>query len=921
MPMRHLHLPSRAGGRDEGRGRLLGLAAGLLSVFLLPAVAYAQLGTMSGLVTDAQGGVLPGVTITAASDALIEGSRTSVTGGEGRYTIVQLRPGVYTVTFVLPGFATVIQEETNVSSAGTITVNAQMQVGGLEETITVTGEAPTVDVTTTTRAAVLSADIVDALPSDRNYLGLARLIPGTTAGGDGGRENNIGGSSIGEVGGDLSVHGSRENDQRVTLNGVPTQTLQAGGALGGQTPDAGAVAEVTIEHTGVSAELATGGLRINFVPRDGGNTFSSSIFLTGARDNFQGDNVDQELLDAGLVTPTKIDYNYDLNFAAGGPLAQNKVWFWASVRRQEAKFFSSGRLASRNAFDANNFLNYDPLPIDQGGQGIQGGDNSQTSLRITWQASARNKFAGTYKYDRWCTCPSINSSEAPEAAEDFRFPRLSQEHLEWTSPISNNLLVEAVGLHLFERWGNMHPHQSEGPLHSFSDNPAAIAAFSFLIPVHDNGGNFDYGINRTFNNTLVPNYAGRAAATYVTGTHNVKVGMTWVSGFLEQTQYQAKNYQYRLRNGVPESIRLEDRPRFDRSNQDRDLGFYLQDTITLDRFTIGAATRFDQFKTSYPDGTIPATEFAPDRTITFAGADILDWNDITYRSSLVWDARGDGRTAVKLTANKYLEGQTLNGIGRAGHPVARLAGSTTRTWNDTDGDLFPDCDLVNPAANGECLAFDNRNFGTLRPAQSYSDDLLTGFGNREANWEYAVGVQQELMRGVSLDVGYFRRDWQNLQVRDNLNLTSADFFTFDLQAPVDSRLEDASGQTLTNVRILTPAGQAKGTNNINLRAKEVGDFTESWQGVDLNLNARFDNGLVMQAGTSTGRVAFNDCDLQTAIPELALNRAGGFCERAGAVSDVVQGLCGLHHPEHRRAALGHDSVRSGQRHQSAVARQ
>jgi hypothetical protein len=193
--------------------------------------------------------VLPGVTIEAASPVLIEGVRSTVTGGEGRYTIVQLQPGTYTVSFTLPGFATVVQEGVGLTSAGATTINATMQVGGLEETVTVTGEAPIVDVTTATRAAVLSADTVDALPTSRNYLGLARLIPGTS----GGDASDTGGSRTQGVGGQVSIHGSRPNDQRVTLNGVMTQTLQAGGGLGGQVPDMGTAAEVTVEHTAVSA--------------------------------------------------------------------------------------------------------------------------------------------------------------------------------------------------------------------------------------------------------------------------------------------------------------------------------------------------------------------------------------------------------------------------------------------------------------------------------------------------------------------------------------------------------------------------------------------------------------------------------------------------------------------------------------------
>jgi len=447
----------------------------LAALVLLPSAAFAQ-GRLEGVVTDTSGAVLPGVTVEAASPALIEGVRSTVAGGEGRYTITALRPGTYTVSFILPGFATIVQEGVNVSTAGATTVNATMQVGGLEETVTVTGEAPIVDVTTATRAAVLSGETVDALPTDRNYLGLARLIPGTSAGNDGGRENNVGGSGLGEVGGDISIHGSRENDQRVMLNGVPTQTLQAGGALGGQTPDVGSAAEVTVEHTAVSAELAQGGLRINFVPRDGGNTFSTSNFFAFSNGAMQGSNFTQELQDAGLQSPDEIDFNFDLSLAAGGPIAQDKVWFWFSARRQRTERFVGGVEGNANAFDPNNLV----YVADPSVRGVSSGYNTQSSLRLTWQASARNKIAGTYKRDRWCTCPDQPTNESPEAVEDFRFPRLGQEHLEWTSPVSNNLLLEAVGLHLFERWGNMHPHQT-GLFHSFSDNPAAIPRVTHIL--------------------------------------------------------------------------------------------------------------------------------------------------------------------------------------------------------------------------------------------------------------------------------------------------------------------------------------------------------------------------------------------------------------------------------------------------------
>ena len=857
-------------------------ALALLAVLvLLPSAGFAQtLGTLQGVVRDTSGAVLPGVTVEAASPVLIQ-ARVTVTGGEGRYTIVQLQPGAYAVTFTLPGFATVIQEAVQISAAGTVTIDAQMQVGGLEETVTVTGEAPIVDVTTVTRASVLDADTLDALPTDRNYLGLVRLIPGTTGGGS--RAEQVGGAQIQEVGGAMSIHGSRGNDSRVLLNGVPTQTLQAGGGLGGQVPDIGAVTEVTIEHTGVSAELPVGGVRINMVPRDGGNTFSTSSFFTFANSSMQGDNFSQELQDAGLRTPPEIDKNYDMTIAVGGPMAQDRVWFWFSGRRNIAEFFVA-QLGNRNAFDPNEFLYVE----DPNVRAEETGWLNQSSLRVTWQASERHKIAATWKYDKWCTCTEGDPGVSPEAAEDFRFPRLHQYHGEWTSPVTNNLLLEVVGLHLFERWGNMHPHSASG---SFADIPGAVenAAAGRFVAIDDQGLNLDYGLNNTFNNTLVPNYAWRASATYVTGTHNIKVGVNGVSGYLEQTQYKLNNMSYRFDNGVPNRLTINGTPRFDRSHQDMDLGLFVQDTVTLDRMTLGGAIRFDAFRTSYPSGSLGPSEFTPQRNLTFAAGDILDFTDVTWRSSLTYDLMGNGRTALKFTANKYLEGQTLNGIGRAGHPVARLQNSTNINWNDADGDFFPDCDLLNPLANGECSSWSSPGFGSLRPAQSFSTDLLSGFGNREANWEYSVGIQHELFTGVSVDVGYFRRDWQNLQARDNRAVTAADFTFFDLTIPSDPRLPGGGGGTLTGLRAITETGRSKGTDNIDIRAKEIGELKENWQGFDVNINARLDNGLQLQMGTSTGRTQLDSCDIIQLLPEANFLPAG----RGGGGGVRSQGFCNV----------------------------
>jgi hypothetical protein len=848
--------------------RFVKFAAALAVAVLIPSAAYAQ-ASIAGVVRDTSGAVLPGVTVEAASPVLIEKVRSTVTDGNGRYQIIDLRPGAYSVTFTLPGFSTVKRDGVTVTGAATATVDADLRVGTLEETITVTGEAPTVDVATNTRQSVLDNQAIAALPTTRNYATLARLIPGTTS-----NVNDVGGAEIQDVGGSTTIHGSKNTDQRVTLNGINTMTLQAGGNIGGQIPDVGSAAEITVDTSSLGADLPTGGVRINFVPKDGGNTFSNATFITFSNDSMQSSNFTDELRAAGLGVPNKVVRNFDLNESFGGPLKRDKVWFWFSTRfniaDQQAAVFHNV-----NEFNPNEWL----YVADTSRPGINKGTISQNSVRITWQASAKHKIAGTYKVDKWCNCPNnISATVAPEAGRDRRFPRLRQEHLEWTSPLTNRLLFEAVGMHLFERWGNMHLRRDGGSL----DSEAQEAAVPLMISVVEQTTGMRYRTQNTFNNTEVPNFAYRAAVSYVTGTHNVKAGFNRVHGYQETRNYLFQPVEYRFNNGVPNQITVHALPTQLRNHQDNDLGFYVQDRITFNRMSLGLALRYDYFKTSFPDQQVGPAPLVPNRNFSFPATDNTSWQDLTYRTGFSYDVFGNGRTAIKLAANKYLLGQTLNGLGSAKNPISSLVNSTTRSWNDANRNFVPDCDLVAPAGNGECGPLANANFGTSVPGATYDPDLLGGFGNRSSNWEFSAGVQHELMPRVSVDVGYFRRIWQNFQVTDDLALSPSDFQTFSMTVPRDPRLPDGGGYTLEGVRNLVPSAFGRPTQNFNTLSDKYGKQIEHWDGFDITVNARLQNGLTMQAGTSTGKTTEDDCEVVAKLPELNSGnnqRPLGFCHR------------------------------------------
>jgi Carboxypeptidase regulatory-like domain len=830
----------------------------LLFTVFLPTLAFAQ-ASITGTAKDSSGAVMPGVTVEAASPVLIEKVRTAVTDANGRYQLVDLRPGTYVVTFTLSGFNTVKREGVTVSGSGIVTVDGEMRVGSLEETITVTGESPIVDVRSSTQQRVLSSEAIDALPSSRNYFGLARMMPNTMGGG-----NDVGGGLIQDVGQSVTVHGSRNVDQRVTVNGVNTMTLQAGGNIGGQTPDVGSAAEVTVDTNSLSADLPTGGVRINFVPKDGGNKFSNSTFLNFTNDSLQGDNFSNELRAAGLTTPNRIVNAFDINESVGGPFKKDKVWFWFSTRyntieNQVAVF------ENKNAYNPNAWL-YDPDTSKPGGNK---GYQFNSSLRVTWQASPRNKIAGTYKADKWCNCPNnISANVSPEAGRDRRFPRLRQEHAEWTSPITNKLLFEAVGLHLYERWGNMHLRVNGGSL----DNAQQEQILPQMISVLEQSNNLTYRSQANYNNTAVPSWTYRAAMTYVTGSHAVKFGFNRTHGYLDEYNYTLNPVSYRFNQGVPNQITERAFPFRSKTNLDNDLGVYAQDRWTLNRWTVQGALRFDYFATSFPEQNVGPAPLTPSRNITFPAQDNISWKDLTYRSGVAYDLFGNGKTALKMAFNKYLLGQTLNGLGRNPNPVLSMVTTGNRTWNDRGGlginaDYVPQCDLLNPLANGECGAIAPTTFGTAVPGDLYDKDLISGFNHRQTNWEFSTSVQREILRRVSLDVGYFRRAWAHFQVTDNLLLAPEDFTRFDIVAPQDPRLPGGGGYTVSGFYDVVPTkfGQQR---NLNALSDDYGNQFENWNGVDITVDARPSSGLTLQGGIATGKTMEDNCDIVAKLPEM-----------------------------------------------------
>ncbi|MGH9146948.1 MAG: carboxypeptidase-like regulatory domain-containing protein, partial [Vicinamibacterales bacterium] len=299
------------------------LSAALLVVLLLPVTAFAQ-AAITGVVRDASGGVLPGVTVEASSSVLIEKVRSVVSDDTGQYRVVDLRPGTYSVTFTLPGFSTVKREGIELSGDFVATVNAELRVGTVEETVTVTGESPIVDIQSTRVQNIIDRDVLAAIPTSRNATGIQSLIPGMSNNGDAG---GITGGTGGMAG---FIHGARASDSRTMHDGI--NMGWAGANANAAISNVAGAQEVVLTTSGGLGEAETAGVLLNVIPRDGGNTFSGTFATSGANSSMQGSNYTQELRNAGLRAPQELIKVFEINPMGGGRIIRDRLWFYFSYR-------------------------------------------------------------------------------------------------------------------------------------------------------------------------------------------------------------------------------------------------------------------------------------------------------------------------------------------------------------------------------------------------------------------------------------------------------------------------------------------------------------------------------------------------------------------------------------------------------------
>jgi hypothetical protein len=848
------------------------IAAGCAA--LLPAAASAQTSSVAGLVKDTSGAVLPGVTVEVASPVLIEKTRSVVTDGAGQYKIIELRPGTYSITFTLPGFNTVKRENIELTSDFTATINAEMRVGAVTETITVSAESPVIDVQNITTRTVMTRDVLDTIPTGRNIQAVGIMIPGTNVsyGGGAALNRDVGGSG-GLQQSPLNYKGSADAVQ--TVEGMRLNNLCANGAYSGVYWNDGSWQEISYVTGADSAEMAQGGIRVNMIPKDGGNTFRGVVLGNYTTGSWQANNLRSNL--AGdltfntnnrLTNISVIDKIWDFNPSVGGPILKDKVWWQGTFRHWGVNKTTADSFF--NALGATS-LRY---VADTGRPGIDDGHIVSRAGRVTWQVSQKDKLSYYHDYQsKYRNHWGISALVSPEASGVQVTPTSFVSVSKWTRTQTSKLLFD-VGFAMYDQeYTELYQPSVTGSSDKVWD-PAAIAASKvYSITEQTNSKVFAAWNAPADHFSKLRTYM--ASASYVTGSHAFKFGGALGEGPRRTVEQFTGDLTMTVSATnttcgappCPQAVTLRTR-RDQREGIKGDVGLFAQDHWTIRRATINAGIRYDWYREEVLDEDLPAGLWNP--AAHFQGFQTNNWKDINPRVGVSFDVFGDGKTAVKASVARYVNGENVTTASNL-NPENTISRTDTRAWTDLNRDFT----IFNPDGSvqfNELGPSTNANFGKLIPSTTtYDPKVLNGWGIRPYNWEYAVSLQHELAPRVSLNAGWYLRSFGNQQVVQNLALNSSSFDgPFCITTPSDPNLPNGGNYPVCGLYDIKSSSLGQ-VQNVYKLAGDFGGVTEVYSGFDVTVNARLRAGTFLQGGVNAQQRHYDTCNapLEAAVPGIS----------------------------------------------------
>ena len=783
----------------KGKLRIL---AGVVASVLLSASGWAQSATsITGTVRDASGGVLPGVTVEVASPALIERVRTTSTSESGQYRVIDLRPGTYEVTFTLPGFNTIKREGVVLTTDFTAQVNVDMKVGAIEETLTVTGSSPVVDVQNAQVQQQITRETLDLLPTGRSAWSLAKILPGITSTG-----TDVGGSG-GFQSLTVNVHGSK-GDNVYQIDGMTVQS-GIGNGTAPQYYNDGQFEEYTYTTSAIPAEVAYGGVRVQMTSRDGGNQFKGYGLAQYAK--WQTDNYNSTLAAAGLRTPDSTIKIFDTQASLGGPIKRDQLWFFVTNRYNGGDFLI-GNSSYRDRSQCTDLeRKYDCQGVD---------DNWIESAvgRLTYQATPKNKIAGFYSWEnKFRGHREIAAGVSPEATTPQVTNLSYSAQVKWTAPLSDRFLVD-VGVSQYYLNYDF----------KYQDNvlPDAVAKTDLTLQTTWGarpGGFFRRGGYKRYH---------MANLSYITGSHTLKAGVQY-NHATEYSFYDVRrgHVVQQYRNGVPASVLVDNTPVNNKPGHD-EAGAFIQDSWTINRLTINTGVRYDWFHPWVDEQVAEAGRWVPERKFA-AITNLLAFTNISPRLSGVWDVFGDGKTAVKANFGQYI---AIQGNTAADNYNPSGVFTNQRTWTDRNGDDIAQNDEIGPSTVS--------NFG-IRAPRFQGADL-----GRPKNYEFSGSLQREVLPRLQVGVGFFRRTFLDIAAQDNTLVDSSDYSPLTIADP------RGNGETITIYNL--DRAKLGLTNPVDYNSKENREW---WNGVEVSGNGRIGDAGRIYGGVTMGAGSQNLCEV------------------------------------------------------------
>ncbi len=721
------------------------LVAALVPVaFLLtvsPAASqFVSSASIEGSVRDESGGSLPGVTVTLASPALQVKAMVEVGDAQGHYRFTQLPAGLYQLRFEMSGFQSFVRERLEIGAGFAAKVDIVMKVGGLQETVTVSGQSPVVDVTSTSGAQTLSPDMVNKLiPGSRQYGDMARMIPGlvTTS------APNIGRLGLGSSGG-FSAYG--DTGVRVLIDGMEIRS--------NTYPDFASAQEVDVKSFGNSPEIAESGSVWNLVSKSGGNSFHGRAAEQYINDKFQSNNLNDKLRSQGLgFTDAVVNFS-DFNADLGGRIIRDKLWFYGAFRDRRNKRSVAGLALNAGPdgiYGTGDDVPWYPVVWTQNGTG-----------KLSYQPSSRLQLIGFFARDYSINDGGAQSSKAAqrfipyEAATYQLYPVLNWRG-ELRATLRDNMFFNMQVGHFgyTVTYLDTPADHSNNKITARWDRETGIFTGGSVGP----GGNYAEAIRPNYT-WVVQGNLNYMPSNFLGGHHEFKVGYrVWIrEGHTDVPDHPAGNYQltYDRVGGAshqPVEITTFNFPVFPKNRQNSISGYISDRWQASTRLTVNLGLRYDFDRAWVPEQTKAQGQFG--NSGTYPRVDSNTWKDFAPRLGVAWDLTGTGKMVAKATFSVYNTGQAENFADKFNN---NAVAQTVYRWHDLNGNSDYDPGEVNLNLNGSDF------ISTTAAANNIFNPGL----KRPQQQEFTLVFDRELMTNMSARVAYIYK--RNINMTATMNI-------------------------------------------------------------------------------------------------------------------------------------------------------